>query len=325
MCAGGDWNGGADCTSTEGYWSMSIEIKSWLVLVVAAGVSFHVDVRHGMPALIRHDRDVNDHVRRAREPQFRCIASLQVRITPELRRRRGTGVLIAPQWLLTCAHVAKIDDQESADDHDWEIAGTSQHPEKIVIHPSFRVDRDADVLSNGWDLALVKLSKPIAGVAPAVIYSDQDEVGKTGTLVGYGRIGDGKAGPRIPEERALLAGENVIDASTAKIGKLQISDAMLLFDFDDPDDPKVSYFGDAMPLDMEVGLLNGDSGGGLFLKKDGKWFLAGVLNFSPPRSGDLDEPHSQRPYHNRYGQIGGAVRVSSKIEWIRSVINEANE
>jgi hypothetical protein len=271
--------------------------------------------------LIRHDRDQEEYAKRAQQPQFRCVASLQVRIAPDIYRRRGSGVLIAPQWLLTCAHVAKLDREQSLADQQWEINGKTYYPERIVLHSSFRVDKDAEVLSNGWDLGLVKLDKRIEDVAPANCYPDSDEVGQTMTLVGYGRLGDGINGPQSPEVRRLLAGENVIDAAGATVGILTLGEGTLMFDFDHPDDACVNYFGDSTPLNLEAGMLNGDSGGGMFLRKNDKWYLAGLMTFSPPRSGDLDEPHSQRPFHNRYGQIGGGIRISSKIRWINDVLS----
>ena len=275
--------------------------------------------------LIRHDRDENDYAERAKQPQFRCVAFLTVRLAPDFYRKRGTGVLIAPQWLLTNAHVAKLADKETLDDHEWDIAGRKYHPQRIVLHPSYRVDKDAEVMSNGWDLGLVKLDRPVEEVTPAVCYADSDEVGQTATLVGDGRVGDGINGPKLPYTKRLLAGENVIDSVGAKIGTLTLGEGTLLFDFDHPNDPCVNYFGDSTPLNLEAGMSHGDSGGGIFVRKDDQWYLAGLMTFSPPRSGNLDEPPSERQLYDTYGQIGAGIRISNKLQWINEVLGDRTD
>ena len=303
--------------------AMTSGVPTRRYLYLSIGMLINLSVSGAYAELIRHDRDENEYAKRTQEPQFRCVGSLHVRIGLDKSRRSGSGVLISPRWVLTCAHVAKLDRQDSLDDREWEFGGKMYHPVRVAVHPSFRVDKDAEVLGNGWDLALVKLAAPVENVAPTNCYLDKDEAGTTAVLVGYGRLGDGINGPKSPEVKLLLAGENVIDSVGGKVGTLTLGDGTLMFDFDHPNDPSVSFSGDAAPLNLEAGMLIGDSGGGMFLKKMDKWYLAGLMAFSPPRSGDLDEPHSKRQFHNRYGQICGGIRISSKIRWINDVLGES--
>ena len=207
-------------------------------------------------------------------------------------------------------------------DHEWEIAGKMYRPERVIFHPSFRVERDVEVWSAGADVAIVKLATPVENVEPAVLYHDADEVGRVAALVGFGRRGDGINGPESPIATQLLAGENVIDSAGVKLGVVTIGDGCLMFDFDHPNDPSVNFSGDERPLSFEAGMTSGDSGGGMFINRDDKWYLVGLMAIGPPRSGILDEPHSERPYFNRYGQIGGGMRLFKSIGWINDTVNE---
>src|SRR5688572_22997013 len=93
----------------------------------------------------------------------------------------ASGTLIAPNWVLTAAHVV---DQASA--LTFNIAGNSYVASQWAYHSNWSGD-----LAAGYDIALVKLSSAPINLTPALRYTGSDELGRVGTSVGYGKTGTG--------------------------------------------------------------------------------------------------------------------------------------
>jgi CubicO group peptidase (beta-lactamase class C family)/V8-like Glu-specific endopeptidase len=159
--------------------------------------------------------------------------------------RAGAGTLIAPQWVLTAAHVAASLKMPATIAFD----GTNYTVQDRTLYPGWK-DGEPN------DIALLKLAQPVQGVAPVSPYTSTDEVGQTVTLVGYGGTGTGLTGRRN-EDGAKRAATNKIEGADHE---------WLTFTFDPP--------GAATGLEGISG--PGDSGSPALLQKDGKWFVAGV-------------------------------------------------
>ena len=185
--------------------------------------------------IIRHDRKDAKYEKLGQE--FRAAVS----ILPD-----GSGVLIAPEWVLTAAHVGRgVRDRSPK----IEIDGRRIAVKRVLIHPEW-----ADMAAH--DIALLELAEPVRDVRPARLYADSDEVGRIVTFVGRGDFGTGLTGPQSMDRKKRGATNRVEDADAD----------WLYFTFDEP--PK------ATKLEGVSG--PGDSGGPALLERDGELFTLGV-------------------------------------------------
>ncbi|MEX2122131.1 MAG: trypsin-like serine protease [Pirellulales bacterium] len=245
--------------------------------------------------------------------------------TASARSTKASCVLIAPQWVLTAAHVVKGNDWMALEDYQFIFDGQSFHAARVIIHPDF--DRELGGVTKGLartaagvDLALVKLTKPVRNVRPAVRYRDSREIGKVMTKVGHGTAGDGIAGYHRPFLFERRGGNNRIDAAGGAFGDLLVSNSVLLVDFDSPSDSESSRLGDPTPLELEIGCSPGDSGGAWFIRDDEDgcaWKLVAVTSGWIPQDGD---PYNPQNNTGMYGTIGAGMRISALNAWIDEVI-----
>ena len=159
--------------------------------------------------LIRDDRDDAEYL----ELATRYTSSVL------LNAPDGEGVLIAPRWVLTAAHMAKALQEMRPlprlrfGDRDYEIQAMFPH---------------ADWKKGGHsDVALLLLKEPVRGVEPTRLYRDSDEGGKTVVIVGHGYTGTigGKPLPKEKWDRKKRAAINTVDRVTPRILGLQIKKA----------------------------------------------------------------------------------------------------
>ena len=101
----------------------------------------------------------------------------------------GSGVLIAPQYVLTAGHCA---DDVADTAGQFTIGDKVYHTEKVFLHPNYNGNALGRDSAN--DLAIYRLNEPVVGIAPLPISRVAPRVGQMLTLVGFGGGGTGESG-----------------------------------------------------------------------------------------------------------------------------------
>ncbi len=261
----------------------------WTMGVCAAGfVSAAADA-----GISRHDRDLEYHRQLAMQPQFQAAGAMR------FGGARGSGTLIAPGWVLTAAHGTELANVSGIR---FTIGGTTYASVEKHEHPDWK---GSARITEGYDLALVRLSEEVQGIDPAALYRGTSIVGRTATLVGAGLTGDGLTG-QIPGTLGTMhAGQNTIDATADQLASflpgLALSSNGLVIDFDSPLGPGLNRIGSATPLDREFFTGQGDSGGAYWVDDGaGGWSIASVQSWGTTNNG------------GNFGMYGN-MAVSAKI------------
>jgi hypothetical protein len=246
----------------------------------------------------------------------------------------GTATLIAPNYVVTAAHVVKNDYDDVANPNDWkfylhqDFSAASYEQvysiEEIILHPVW-VSRqtttnklgDGDEL--GVDLAIAKLTRSVTGVFPARLPStDDDPLGERTVIAGFGTLVEGSSGTQDTSNKLRVGGENIIDRSVAKVYKASVAESqrggVLGIDFDSSQaqhnvlvsGSSIELLGsgnsDASPLSLEASTAVGDSGGPAFVKTNGSWRVHGVVSYGTTDS--------------TYGDVTIYTRLASHYDWI---------
>jgi hypothetical protein len=241
-----------------------------LISLCAIACAFLSSAKTGA-IVIRHDRPDARYVELAKE--FRAYGDVV----------EAGSTLIAPQWLLTAAHVAK---EISPYTSFATINGSRYAIDRVILHP----DYVKAGMRGPRDLALLRLTKPVEGVEPVLLYRAKDEADQIVTFIGRGRTGNGETGP-TGEDGKIRGATNKLE---------RVNETSVFFEFDAPD----------TATDLEGISGPGDSGGPALLKVDGKWAIAGVSSANMGNGKGLC----------RYGTTEVYARVSTAIEWIEETI-----
>ena len=254
----------------------------------------------------------------------------------------GTATLIAPNFVITAAHVLKNRTNDPLPDPaDWEFVLHNDFStqssslrfqiRQIIVHPDWIIRQNqnpplGDGDKFGVDIALVQLSRSVLGVQPIHLPNKiYPSLGQKVYVSGFGNLVAGESGNYDDENSRRMAGVNVLDRIVSEIViENEISPnsgGLLAFDFDGPD-PITNSLGaefgafenlpsgssNSVSEYLEVSTAEGDSGGPLLTRIDDRWRILGVVSYGSSDSS--------------YGDITVFSRLGNHTEWINSHLPE---
>ncbi|MCQ8849229.1 trypsin-like serine protease [Alteromonas stellipolaris] len=213
----------------------------------------------------------------------------------------GHGALIAPNWVVTVAHLVSADITGQL----IKIGMHQVEVEKVIIHPGV-TEIPEDILAgdasnlmefmmSAHDIALVKLNTRLPYNAPIEIYSKNNELGKIITGYGRGTTGNGNTGSVSGTQGVLRQLQNRIEETHPN---------WLSITFD--------YGENALELEGIDG--SWDSGGPLIFNVNRTSYLVGLFCW------DYIEGNLEEFAAAHYGMKSYQVRLSNYSEWIKKTI-----
>jgi hypothetical protein len=196
----------------------------------------------------------------------------------------GGGALIAPNWVITAAHLTP----EFKPGHRFHCGAEELQMAEIVVHPQY----DENV--GRHDLALVRLQVASKQV-PLRLWRWAGEAQHVVSVIGHWQGGNGITGSSADAEKKLKGATNRVALA---------DEHWLKFIMDDPSK------GSSTSLEGVSG--GGDSGAPAYLKRDGATYLLGVGS----RNSDTNDDGVEQ----NYGDTDLYVRISTHAPWIDRVL-----
>jgi len=263
----------------------------------------------------------------------------------------GSGTLVAPEWVLTAAHVVLSDKRGEDFEASMEVrfgpaasesvlrfrvsgVATPLPPDELrpLLRSGPRITEGEVVHAEFHDLALLKLASPVPDITPAAFDETAEQLlGRLIYIAGFGDATTGnntKARTWTPADRKRAA-ENVIDREIMRNPyNADTVGGILLFDFDNGTDERNTLnlrskswehlFGDGQsspdPAALEGASYPGDSGGPAFARTADRWCVVGVSGYG------TGFPPDRRRTSIQFGDILAYTRISPHAPWIRQQI-----
>lgn len=211
--------------------------------------------------IYRHDVPLSAFTTLAKADAFKCVGAVYD-ISGDTNRLVGSCVLIDKNYVLTAWHVFNYGKDFNEKNY------------RVVFNAIYyTIENKVAAIGETSDIVALRLVEDVMGVVPAVITADDIALpGDTVTMVGYGAQRPSNMLSGMVDMGIKTAAQNTIDS----LGGIMPSDKQikLYADFDGP------MFREHQPLPLEGMLNGGDSGGGMFVFKNEKWYLAGIASGS---------------------------------------------
>ena len=228
----------------------------------------------------------------------------------------GTATLVAPNKILTAAHVLDADldgitDVEALSQYSFlvgdnlaEGADLNVTIESVSLHPSWVAAEENRLTTVGgetlasakFDVAVLTLSEEVTDLVPIQVspevasLADSDNqvlLGETATIVGYGKFGSINA--TLPNQGERRAAKNIIDSVDNNIIRFDYDSTFLHQQDGDEGLNAPSLDGSSpelipvptsspIPIDLEGGIGEGDSGGPLLIDSEEGLVTVGVAS-----------------------------------------------
>lgn len=185
-----------------------------------------------------------------------------------------SGVVIAPQYILTAGHVAAAGSASAMQVtlNQGPTAWTSAVV-AATTYPTYSFPYD--------DLGILQLATPVpAGVPIYTLYSGPLQTGLVLVLAGYGASGNGNVGVSVgPASSIKRTGQNALDVLTPTLDTSGLTSSFFEYDFDGPSG-NGPLGGPTLGNAIETMVAYGDSGGPAFAQVGATLQVLGINTFA---------------------------------------------